>query len=176
MSDAARASGTGVQAPPAPWSRVRTHAVGGLFQVGYAAGGDLLLVHSAQGRGVFDAVAGSRLARDDEEPMDAFDRVRLTAPGFDAIEGEDVRMAGLFGGGLAWTTLDGYRLEEHSPAWPRRGVVLITPGRVRTLVFEDGACELRAFGFSETGRSFVVATSCELGLFARSAGTAHAAG
>lgn len=165
-----------VQPPPTPWARLRAYAVGGLFQVGYAVGGDLLLVHSAQGRGLFDAAAGLRLARDDEEPMDRFDRVRLTAPGFDAIEGEDVRMAGLFGGGLAWTTLDGHRLEEHSPAWPRRGVVLVTPDRVRTLIAEDGTCELRAFGFSQTGRSFVVATSCELMLFARSAQTVHAAG
>ncbi len=158
-----------VQPPPAPWAHIRTYAIGGLFQVGYARDSDLLLVHSAQGRGLFDAVAGTRFARDDEEPMDAFDPIRLIAPGFDAIGEGNVHMAGLFGGGLPWTTLDGYRLEEHSPAWPRRGVVLIEPDEAQALVFEDGACELRAFGFSETGRSFVVATSCELGLFARPA-------
>jgi hypothetical protein len=36
-----------------------------------------------------------------------------------------------------------------------------------TCIGEDGACELRAAGFSPTGQSFVIATSCDLTIIAR---------
>lgn len=165
MHDADQAAVSG--SLPVPWVRGQVHAVGGLFQVGFASGRDLLLVHSSQGRGLFDTISGRRIARDDEEPMDGFDPVRLLADGFDAIDGKTLRMAGLFGGGLPWTTSDGYRLDEDIAGWPQRRIMLHAPDRSRMLVATDGACELRAFGFSETGRSFVVATSCELMSFSR---------
>ena len=156
-----------VETIPAPWVRGPVFAVGGLFQVGFASSQDLLLVHSSQGRGLFDAVSGIRLARDYVEPMDTFDRKQLTAAGFDVLEGQSVRMAGLFGGCLVQTTVDKFWLEENSPEWPARRVIMTTPDRSRAVVGEDGPCELRAFGFSDTGRSFVIATSCELMLFKR---------
>lgn len=149
-------------------------AVGGLFQVGFAGGRDRLLVLSSDGRGVFDRTSGEKVARDDAEPMDTFDPIRLTAPGFGPLEGEPVRMAGLFGGGLPVTTEDCYMLEEHSPRWPRRGLVLVRPDRSRIFLGDDSVCELRAFGFSETGVSFVVATSCDLTIYNRPHGTTQA--
>lgn len=160
-----------VEDPPAPWRRSSVFAVGGLFGVGYAADRDLLLVLSSQGRGVFDCLTGEKLARDYDEAHDFFDPIRLTAAGFGPLAGQTVRVGGLFGGGLPLTTADGWCLEAQARVWPTHSVFLTAPGaRESVCVGEDGACELRACGFSETGRSFVIATSCDLTVFARPAG------
>ncbi len=157
-----------IVATPPPWKNLPTWPVGGLFQVGYAADADLLLVLSSNGRGVFDGLTGAKIARDYQEAHDFFDPVKLTAQGFGALEGQTIRMAGLFGGGLPLTTLDGWGLEEQSPAWPIRSVFLSLPdGNIDESIADDGACALRAFGFSETGRSFIVASSCDLMIFTR---------
>ena len=122
-----------------------------------------------EGRGVFDCRSGERLDRDDEEPMDTFDPARLIAEGFGPLVAEDIRMAGLFGGGLPLTTTDRFRLEEDLKARPNRTIMLVKPDRSKVKAGDEGVCELRAFGFSETGRSFVIATSCELSIFGRAA-------
>ena len=154
--------------PPAPWQRLPVYGIGGLIQVGYAAGSDLLLVLSSQGRGVFDCIAGDKLARDYDEAHDYFDPIRLTAVGFGPLAGQMIRVGGLFGGGLPLTTVDGWHLEAQARVWPMHSVFLSAPGaRESVCIGEDGACELRACGFSETGRSFVIATSCELAMFTR---------
>src|SRR5262249_51453755 len=128
-----------------PWRPHPAYAVGGLFGVGYAAGSDLLLVLSSQGRGVFDCVTGEKLARDHEEAHDFFDPVRLIAEGFGPLAGQPVRIAGLFGGGLPLTTSDGWGLEPQARAWPTHSVFLTAPGaREPVCVGEDGACEFRA--------------------------------
>ncbi len=82
--------------------------------------------------------------------------------------------AGLFGGGLTHTTEDGWFLEEEAQAWPTRSILLTAPDtdecETRTnavVVGDSGACELRAFGSSQTGRSFVIATNCALEIFTR---------
>jgi hypothetical protein len=153
---------------PLPWRRLPVYAVGGLFQVGYAPGSDLLLVLSSQGRGVFDCIGGQKLARDHAEAHDFFDPIRLTAKGVGPLDGQLVRMAGLYGGGLPLTTADGWGLEVQARTWPTHSVFLSAPGsREPVCIGDDGACELRACGFSETGRSFVIATSCDLTMFTR---------
>ena len=157
-----------IHEPPAPWRRLPVFAIGGLFQVGYAAGTDLLLVLSSQGRGVFDCLVGEKLTRDYDEAHDFFDPIRLAAVGIGPLAGQSVRVGGLFGGGLPLTTADGWHLEAQARVWPTQLVFLSAPGSRESLcVGEDGACELRACGFSETGRSFVIATSCDLTIFAR---------
>ncbi len=103
-----------IQDPPAPWRRLPVFAVGGLFGVGYAPGSDLLLVLSSQGRGVFDCLAGEKLARDYDEAHDFLDVIRLTATGFGPLIGQAVRVGGLFGGGLPLTTTDGWCLDAQA--------------------------------------------------------------
>ncbi len=166
-----------IQEPPAPWKHCTTWAVGGLFQVGYAENTDLLLVLSGQGRGIFNCLTGAKVARDYEEAHDFFDPVRLLAQGFGPLENKSIRMAGLFGGGLPHKTEDGWFLEEQAPAWPTRSILLRPPTVKREdgslvrgepmVIGDDGACELRAYGFSETGRSLVIAVSCNLIIFVR---------
>lgn len=168
-----------LQAPPAPWERVATHALGGLTEAGYAEGSDWLLVISSRGRGLFNCLSGERAARDYAEPDgDAgwYDEVGLVARGIGAIEGQVVRLAGLHGGGLPRFTRDGWGLELVSPDWPLTGVILSPPHKTVLVESYAGGClkvaedsEIRACGFSATGRSFVVAMSHTLEIYTRPA-------
>jgi hypothetical protein len=151
-----------------PWKKVADHAVGGLFQVGYAEDSDLLLVLSHNGRGIFDCLTGERIGRDTVDVFAHFNTSKLLAKGFAALNKRQVRMAGIYGGGLPLSTEDGWFLERHrdkekvflSKAAP-------TQEKELALVGDDDGCNLKAFGFSETGQSFVVATGCSLIIFAR---------
>lgn len=163
--------------PPSPWIRSGVHAVGGLTEVGYAEGTDLLLVVSSQGRGVFDALSGERVARDHEVPSDDgewYDRVLLRAGGIGILADSMVRLAGLHGGGLPYSTYDGWSLQLASPEWPEESIFLAPPGRaIFPESFAEGCVkiatgmEFRAYGFSETGKSFVIASGHTLELFSR---------
>lgn len=161
-----------VQPLPPPWRVTANWPIGGLFAVGYAPGTDLLLVLSWQGRGLFDCLNGQMLARDPSDVLPHIDQTRLIAEGIGPLAGESIRVAGLFGGGLAKTTSDGWFLEVRAMAWPTHSVFMRSPdARSSDLcIGDDGACEMRACGFSETGRSFVIATTCELSVFTRPAG------
>ena len=164
--------------PPAPWRLCTTWADGGLFQIGYAEDSDLLIaLSSPQGRFLFNCLTGEIVASDYEEVQFFFDRLRLLAKGFGPLEGKNIRMAGRFGGGLPLTTEDGWELHEEAPEWPTHNILLTSPTvereddrliRGETIVIgNNGDSVLRAYGFSETGHSFVIATSCDLTIFVR---------
>ncbi len=151
-----------------PWKKVADHAVGGLFQVGYAEDSDLLLVLSHNGRGIFDCLTGERIARDTVDVFAHFNTSKLLANGFAALDKQQVRMAGIYGGGLPLSTEDGWFLERHKA----KDNVFLTKAALPqeqeyALIGKDDGCNLKAFGFSETGKSFVVATGCSLIIFAR---------
>lgn len=127
--------------PPAPWGPVldRRIPIGGLLGIGFAVapdtGHDLVMVISVDGHGLFDTVTGEKIARDhDPVPDDSTpDAVPdLSCPGLGPITGTRVAIAGLFGGGLHTTTLDGWSLEVVSPEWPHHRVLLSTDGGQRT--------------------------------------------
>jgi hypothetical protein len=160
--------------PPSPWRLAATHAVGGLTDVGFADSSDLLLVISVS-RGLFDCVTGERIARDPSEDFD-YDTSNLLAFGIGPLAERSIRTAGLHGGGLAFRTWDGWGLDLFTLAWPVGSLFLTPPGHwiygpafnmpgtTAKLVTEP---EIRAFGFSPTGRSFIIATSSDLSIFNR---------
>lgn len=164
-----------VQPPPAPWFTQDTYGVGGLLAIGYAPNTDFLLVISSQGRGIFDCRTGERIARDYDNADNTYDEIALTAQGFGPLVNTTVPISGLYGGGLPRGTYDGWALQAVPDPWPHHSIVLEYPyTSIYTniehgvKVGDDGSCELRAYGFSPTGQSFVVALSCELTVFTRS--------
>jgi len=170
----ARIRDAAVSRPPAPWAGPHTHAVGGLTEVGFAEDSDLLLIVSSQGRGVFNCANGERIARDPSELDDnCYDVHRLRGRGIGPIADQSVRLVGLHGGGLASTSADGWSVESITLSWPDQHLLLIEPrGSLYspTATFTRLAVEreVRAFGFSSTGRTLLIATSSELVLFPRS--------
>jgi hypothetical protein len=171
-----------VQKPPAPWQLRVAHAVGGLTDVGFGRGSDLLLVISSQGRGVFDCVTGVRVARDAavlETDEDGWhDTLELEARGIGPLAGQTVTTAGLHGGGLAISTRDRWIVEHLPLDWPNESLLLVPPdswiyetrpGRSAEFTKVAVETELRAWGFSPTGKSLIIATSSDVTIFGRSA-------
>ncbi|MGC5342090.1 hypothetical protein, partial [Streptomyces sp. DT171] len=139
----------------------------------------LVMVVSVDGHGLFDTVTGEKIARDRDPDPDGStpDAVPdLSCPGLGPIASTRVRIAGLFGGGLHTTTEDSWTLEVVSPEWPHDRVLLSTDGGIPHNgphgdswwhIFDSNYSELRAAGFSPSGRTLAVATSSDLTLWTR---------
>lgn len=174
-----------VVAPPEPWRYVdqtrRCIPVGGLQGVGFGVhpetDADLLMVVSMDGFGLIDATTGAKVARDRHpDPDDASPSgPDLACPGIGVLAGTRVRIAGLFGGGLHATTDDGWTIDVVAPEWPNHRVLLSgdggayngPPGTTWWHVFHSDYSELRAAGFSPSGRTLVIATSSDVTLIVR---------
>lgn len=160
---------------PSPWKSVGGGAVGGLESVGFGRGTDLLLVTSSRGRGVFDCRTGQRVARDQSDETGE-DTVNLEAIGIGPLADQIICMSGLNGGGLPTGTADGWQAARLVLQWPEEILVLVPPGSwIYGAAFGKAAdffkifvgSEIRAWGFSPTGRSLVLATSSEVTIYAR---------
>ncbi|WP_084258831.1 hypothetical protein [Microtetraspora malaysiensis] len=162
-----------------PGSRPSHVPIGGLLGVGFAldpvTGEDLLMIVSHQGRGVFDTSTGVRIARDPNPDASMPTGPDLSCPGLGPLAGTHIRIAGLFGGGLHTTTDDGWTTEIVSPDWPYHRVLLSAdgglcdgpPGERWWHIFHADYSELRAAGFSPSGRTLAVATSSDITLWTR---------
>ncbi len=139
-----------------PWVEMVTRAIGGLTEVGFAGPGVLLVV-SHQGRGLFDCATGERLARDGSDAPDWFDPSGPSSMGIGPYEGVWVPVAGLAGGSLRRDTDDGW-----SATATINSVALHSSDSVQ--VIDEGE-EIRVFGFSEDGRTFVLGSSPTLRIF-----------
>lgn len=175
-----RVRGAPVREPPSPWRLLAAHAVGGLSDVGFGRGSDLLLVVSSQGRGVFDCLTGTRVARDPSMPeVDEKawqDEYELEAQGIGPLGGQAVRTSGLAGGGLTLMTRDRWTVERLILEWPIESLLLVPPnswiyetrvGRSSEFTKIAEEIEVRAWGFSPTGRSLVLATSSDVTIYGR---------
>jgi hypothetical protein len=159
---------------PDPWKLVSTVVIGGLRSLGFDQESENLLIVSSQGRGVIDCLTGEKTARDDEEFYEG--ETNLEAQGIGILSDRTIRMAGLFGGGLPIITEDGWQLECVTLKWPEQMLILLPPSSYlygpvtghpdnMTKIFEDSC--IRAYGFSYTGRSLVIATTSDVTIFAR---------
>lgn len=160
--------------PPKPWSLATTLAVGGLRAVGFDRHSELLLIVSSAGRGVIDCTDGTRVARDDSEYYAGEES--LEAAGIGPLQGATIRMSGLFGGGLPTRTTDGWSVEVIVLDWPVSEVVLLEPksflygslyGKPTAFHKIGSDSEMRACGFSYSGRSLVIATTSTISIFRR---------
>ena len=153
------------------WKRKSVVSVGGLTEIGFADDSDLLLVVSSTGRSVIDCLTGERVARDRAEPDDEwYDERRLRATGIGPLAEKTIRLCGLHGGGLPNSGNGNYWIEAIPIHWPEWHVVLGGPSGwiydgktpITKLAIER---ELRAFGFSDTGNSLVIATSSDVTVY-----------
>ena len=152
-------------AAPAPWRRIPIH-IGGVTAVGFGAGTELLLVLTHSGLGVVDATTGVTVSRD-VEPSEVYShRCPLYAAGIGPLAGERVPLAGLWGGGLRTVAEDGWVVHRISPDWPMDCVVLCAPEYPELdepskvfMIAKDLVPSIRAYGFSDSGGSLVVAST-----------------
>ena len=165
-----------VTAPPAPWVLVTQRAAGTLLEVGFDRDTELLMVTSSAGRSVIDCVTGEKIARDYTEEVES-DRY-LEAEGIGPLAGKTIAMSGINGGSLPLGSDDGWCVHNVSLAWPEQHLLLVEPGswlhgaeHNRPATFYKLAIEYecRAFGFSYSGRTLVIASSCDLLIYRRGA-------
>ncbi|MET7527346.1 hypothetical protein ABZS62_34190, partial [Streptomyces sp900116325] len=91
------------------------------------------------------------------------------------VAGTEIRIAGLFGGGLHSTTPDGWTVDVVSPDWPHDRIILSADGGANNgaaggtwwHVFHSDYSVLRTAGFSPAGLTLAVATSSDLTLWTR---------
>ena len=93
------------------------------------------------------------------------------------MKGKLIKMAGLLGGGLPIITEDGWCLESVTINFPETMILLVEPGsdlygmtwnKPDNLAKIDQQATIRAYGFSYTGQSFIVATSSDVSIYNRS--------
>jgi hypothetical protein len=159
---------------PPPWRQIKTIAIGGLEAVGFEEGSERLLVVSSSGQGLFDCPTGERLSRNVEQ--DGYEPYLLLAHVVGQERGPAIRMAGLHGGALPTVTRDGWQAEALSLDWPAKTLLVTEPGSwlygrrygKRDEFFKLAKeSELRAFGFSWTGLSLIIATSSDVTVYSR---------
>lgn len=159
------------------WTHQNTFAIGGLENIGYVDGSDKLITLSSQGRGIFDCVVGEKVFRDSTDWWKQFNEIDSTIEGFHTEVEKLIRTCGLYGNNkLPTKTSDDFELIVTAPEPDDhplekhlvRRIYLLSPSKQEKIyITKDGACELRAVGFSDTGKTFVVALSCELTIWAR---------
>lgn len=161
------------------WELKNTYAIGGLENIGYAPHQDHLLVLSSQGEGLFNCITGERIARvrNGDDWWERLNQETNTITGFDLLSNIKISTYGLHGeDNLPKITKDGWSLKISDPEpddlpfekYLVQKIYLVSPNqKEKTLIAKDGPCELRAFGFSDTGNSLIVALSCEIVIYSR---------
>jgi hypothetical protein len=173
---ASRVKAAPVDPPPPAWTQVGHYAIGGLTDVGFGPRSEHLLVISWHGRGVYDCTTGERVARDRATDGNWHDRFRLEAQGIGPLADQTIRTVGLAGGGLTTATADGWRVERIVVDWPKECLLLLPPGaslfgdyynKAARFTKVASEADVRAWGFSPSGKSLVMATNSELTVFKR---------
>lgn len=159
-----------LQDPPHLWIR-NLWAVGGLISIGYAPGTDLLLVVSHAGRSVFNCATNEKVARDRNE---VDDYMLVSQQGIGPLEGQVIQTASRYNGCLNHRWND-WSLEQVFPNWPFSSIILEPSGcdlfdnhnwqQCIKVAPHSGEDDIVTFGFSDTGKSFVVAMSHTLEIF-----------
>lgn len=165
----ARVAGLLSDVIPRPFERRASFAVGGLLSAGFAGETEYVLVVSADGRGVFDAATFAKIGRD-RTPIRDTDLVRGIPP----IADVEVPQMSTYGEvALPRTTPDGWSLGVISPegdaiVWLcAPGVDVEHPIGTGSTRFDKRFEEVRAAGFSTSGKSLLIAEQHTLHLYHR---------
>lgn len=150
---------------PLPWHRVPIR-IGGVTAVGFGVDTEQLLVLTHSGLGVVDCTTGVTLARKSGQDSDVEDPHPIRIAGIGPLEAQIIPLAGLWGGGLRTMTPDGWVVHRAAPNWPAECSVLCPPEApeledtdTSILLVKDVLPSIRAFGFSDSGQSMIVADS-----------------
>ncbi len=162
------------------WKHKATIAVGGLQYVGYAPHTDMLLVLSSNGEGIINCLTGEKVDRlyNDEEWYGLFDEKESLMLGFSMLDDILIKMSGIDTSDfLPKRTKDGWTMvrsekRPEPPPFEKISVtdfLLISPDGKKKYQIDNDFCGFRAFGFSDTEKSCVVATGCDVAIWYKEA-------
>ena len=153
---------------PKGWTRKGYFSIGGFLYFGFAESSDIMLVISANGRGLFDLSKNEKIARDHSSDF-PLDETLLISKGFDILEGETIKLAGKFGGSILPVSNKSLEtLVRVSPLYPCEDIIFQPPyencfadGRFKNISSDNCVRLYRGFlycyGFSFSGKYFVIA-------------------
>lgn len=157
---------------PSGWKK-STFAIGGLTEIGFSKyNPNLLLVISSQGRGLIDCQNSELIERDNDTDFEWINSYEMTSQGIGVLSNEIILVSGLHGGGLPLLNKNGDELLYMATEWPI--IDIIFEPNFKSIYKENEAkeCfrifhdyELRAYGFSYDGETFVIATSSEISIY-----------
>lgn len=157
---------------PNGWKK-STFAIGGLTEIGFSKHNpNLLLVISSQGRGIIDCEKNELIERDNDTNWDWINSYEMTSQGIGVLSDEIICVSGLHGGGLPLMNKNGDGLLYMATEWPT--IDLIFEPNFKSIYKENEAnecfrifhdCELRTYGFSYDGKTFIIATSSEINIY-----------
>ncbi|MCW1950629.1 MAG: hypothetical protein KIH44_004585 [Octadecabacter sp.] len=160
-----------------PWTQVAVLGIGGLTALGFDRASEMMLVTSVNGQSVIDGFTGEILYRNRE--ADGLDTSALKGTRLDHPADERFDMSGLYGGGLRCVTDDGWYVERLGPNCVLHpagasvhflGAKWADHNKDATFYLLDRSGEdIRALGFSWTGRTLVCATPSTLSVWNRPA-------
>lgn len=160
-----------------PWQQVLVRAVGAVTALGIDRKSEDIIVTSGNGQSIISGVTGEIIYRNRED--DGLDRAALKGTRLDHPADERFDMAGLYGGGLRTVTDDGWTVERYADYCllhpPKASIHYLHPKWADNTfdatfhVLDKGGEDIRALGFSWTGRTLVCATSSTLTIWGRPA-------
>ena len=148
----------------AGWRRVCLQAVGGLTDIGFSADEKYLIAISANGRGVIETATGERVARDTDPPESESPWLKEgRVEGIGPINGQWMDVFGLFGGALK---TDAERWSTHIECEGTKDLAYVFDKQTENSYLMGATItEVRAFGFSSSGRFLAFATSSDVTLY-----------
>ncbi len=162
------------QPAPAPWEELATVQNGSFLAVGLSDDSRFCLVVGHHGRSVVDVTTGEEVARVESHDLDSFlSRSNTVAAGIGPLDGVNMPLAGLWGGGLPSSTPDGWYVFRMPKQWSDERIVLQCPDANMYSSYKGltqiaaPLSELRAVGFTLDGAVLVVATSSTLQIWRR---------
>ncbi|MBP2832616.1 hypothetical protein J8281_10510 [Aquimarina sp. U1-2] len=159
------------------WFKKEKFAIGGLREMGFKPNTDILMLLSSQGRGIFDCIKAEKIERDSYDYyMEEWDEKTRIVQGFGKFK-DEVFICGGFEAKdpIKKETKDGWKIKiKQETRLDYRKVM--KEAEVMYLVNNDKRIEIdvfhygidRAYGFSDTGNSFVLGISSDLYIWSRS--------
>ena len=160
------------------WIFKNKWAIGGLLEIGYFKDSDYLMILSSQGRGIFDCLTGEKIDRDNTNYYyDSWNPDTGIVAGFGILEGKNVICGGFeHDNVLAQKTSDNWGImieKEKRPDWQNKivdtDVLYLFNSDIKEKIEIDSTPYGfdRGFGFSDSGKSFVLASSSDLLIWIR---------
>lgn len=160
------------------WIKNGSFAVGGLHEVGFNQNSDYLMVLSSRGRGIFDCIKGEIVGRDHwDYYLEKWDAKTSIVKGFGILEGKDIVCGGFESENvLQQETHDGWEVIINGAKRIDLKTDLLQAGTISLVHEENTQIEDvfdfhygidRGLGFSETGNSFVIATTSDLHIWTK---------
>ncbi len=144
------------------WEHVIHQPTGGLTEFGFSEDESYFLVCSHAGRGLFDCSNGQRVARDyDPHYPERESNAGRYVEGIGPLSSMWVRVHGLWSGKLNAFCPGGWKVELVPDKSSDKAFVVDLNNDKKYLV-DEPITEVRAFGFSVSGRYLALATSSDV--------------